>query len=364
MPKRLPIPQLERLHIEVTNVCNFKCEFCPDAIMQRRRGHMDPVLLEQILEEVAATQLARVIAFHLMGEPLIYPYIFQGIHMAVERGLNLHLTSNGSTFALWPEHIEKLIRSRLPKLTISLQTPDPVTFTLRGAPPRLSPERYFQGITDFLQAHLRSESPTQVHLKFLDTSPHPFLVPHKALSVINSGQQMRAELSAWATRALQGIPDAPDPDWMGSRIAAHRPGRWQQIRLHPRLVLETFPLDSWGNVETKHVIPARWGYCNGVSGQAGVLCDGTVVPCCKDYEGRIPLGKLALGGSLGEILAGQPACALRQGFNRLQVNNPVCQRCMGGDTPGKALARQAGSIAYFKVYRPLKQKLEPGWGEV
>ncbi|MEN9221078.1 MAG: hypothetical protein Q6M04_01430, partial [Thermostichus sp. BF3_bins_97] len=85
MPKRLPIPQLERLHIEVTNVCNFKCEFCPDAMMERRRGHMDPVLLEQILEEVAATQLARVIAFHLMGEPLISPDLFQGIHRAVAR---------------------------------------------------------------------------------------------------------------------------------------------------------------------------------------------------------------------------------------------------------------------------------------
>lgn len=364
MPKPLSMLQLERLHIEVTNVCNFKCEFCPDAIMVRRRGHMDPALLEQILDEVATTQLARVVAFHLMGEPLIYPHIFQGIHMAVARGLDLHLTSNGSTFALWPEHIDKLLHSHLPKLTISLQTPDPVTFTIRGAPPRLTPERYFAGITQFLQAHLRSDSPTQVHLKFLDTSPHPFLVPHKALSVINSAQQMRSELSAWATRVLQGIPDAPDPDWVGSQIATYRPGRWQQIRLHPRLVLETFPLDSWGNVETERVIPARWGYCNGASGQAGVLYDGTVVPCCKDYEGRIPLGQVMLGGSLLDILAGQPACALRQGFNRFQVNNAVCQRCMGADTSGKALLRQAGSIAYFKLYRPLKQKLDPGWGEV
>ncbi|MFS8818999.1 radical SAM protein [Synechococcus sp. W60.1] len=358
------IPQLERLHIEVTNVCNFKCEFCPDGIMQRRRGHMEPALLEQILEEVAATGLARVMAFHLMGEPLLYPYLFEGIRRAAELGLRLHLTSNGSTFALWPEHIEKLNRSLFAKLTISLQTPDPVTFSIRGAPPRLTPERYFAGITQFLQVHLRSSSPTQVHLKFLDTSPHPFLVPHKALSVIDSAQQMRAQLSAWARRALQGIPDAPALDWVEAQIATYRPGRWQQIRIHPRLVLETFPLDSWGNVETDRVIPARWGYCNGASGQAGILYDGTVVPCCKDYEGQIPLGQVTLGGSLAEILRGQPACALRRGFNRLQVNHPVCQRCMGGDTCIKALARQVGSVVYFKVYRPWKQRLDPGWGQV
>ncbi|MEN9202383.1 MAG: radical SAM protein [Thermostichus sp. DG02_2_bins_29] len=357
-----PVLQLERLHLEVTNVCNFKCEFCPDAILQRQRGHMDPALLEQILDEVATTGLARILTFHLMGEPLLYPHIFPAIDMAVARGLNLHLTSNGSTFALWPEQIERLIHSRLPKLTISLQTPDPVTFSIRGAPPRLTPERYFAGITQFLQAHLRSHSPTQVHLKFLDTSPHPFLVPHKALAVINSAQQMRSVLSEWATRALAGIP--VDPDWVGSQIATYRPGHWQQMRIHPRLVLETFPLDSWGNVEIEQVIPARWGYCNGASAQAGVLWDGTVVPCCKDFEGRIPLGQLRLGGSLLDLLLGQPACTLRQGFNRFQVNHPICQRCMGADTPGKALLRQVGSIAYFKLYRPLKQRLEPGWGEV
>jgi MoaA/NifB/PqqE/SkfB family radical SAM enzyme len=73
------MPQtLERLHIEVTNVCNFKCEFCPDAVMERRRGHMELALLDRLLTEVAEHQLARIVTFHLMGEPLIYPHVFEG----------------------------------------------------------------------------------------------------------------------------------------------------------------------------------------------------------------------------------------------------------------------------------------------
>ncbi|MEM9512771.1 MAG: radical SAM protein, partial [Cyanobacteria bacterium P01_E01_bin.48] len=76
---------LDRLHVEVTNICNFKCEFCPDAIMERRRGHMDFGLLERILDEVAERKLANIVTFHLMGEPLIYPHIFEAIAMAVER---------------------------------------------------------------------------------------------------------------------------------------------------------------------------------------------------------------------------------------------------------------------------------------
>ncbi|NEQ47381.1 MAG: radical SAM protein [Leptolyngbya sp. SIOISBB] len=355
--------QLDRLHIEVTNVCNFKCEFCPDAIMARRRGHMSFELLDRLLKEIADEQLARVVTFHLMGEPFIYPHIFEGIHRAVTRSLRLHLTTNGSTFHLFPDHIEQLVKSGVPKVTISLQTPDPQTFQLRGAPPRLQSEAYFEGITHYIQANLRSpESPTRIHVKFLDTTPHPFLVPHKPLDIVAGKTQMKAELTTWAERLLGDFADN-EIDWpqIHRGIRRFRPGRWQLMPLHPKLVLETFPLDSWSNVETAHVTPAQWGYCNGVTQQAGVLYDGTVVPCCKDFEGHIPLGNVT-EQPLADILADSPACQLQQDFNRLRVNHPVCQRCLGADTPTKATLRQIGSVAYFKAYSPVMRRVHPWLG--
>ena len=358
-------PQLDRLHIEVTNVCNFKCEFCPDAIMERKRGHMDLGLLERLLDEVRDRQLAKIVTYHLMGEPLIYPHIFEAIALAVERTLELHLTTNGSTFHLRPDHITKLVQSKIPKVTISLQTPDTDTFTIRGAPPRLQPDGYFDGIVEYIRANLLAEeSPTRIHVKFLDSTPHPFLVPHKPLKIVEGREQMQQELNRWASLIFDGVADAPDKDWMQEQIRAHKPGRWQAIALHPKLSLETFPLDSWGNVELgAEVIPAKFGTCNGASRQAGVLYDGTVVPCCKDYEGAIPLGN-AGEQSLADILVDSPACALRQDFNRLTVNNPICQRCIGADTKQKAIARQLASIVYFKVYTPIVRRFHPSWGEV
>ncbi len=361
--------QLERIHLEVTNVCNFKCEFCPDAIMERKRGHMDIALLKKALDEIANYSLAKVVAFHLMGEPLIYPHIFAAIDMAIARRLNLHLTTNGSTFHIRPEHIEKLIASGIPKVTISLQTPDPDTFIIRGAPPNLQPDQYFDGITQYVQANLASEnSNTRVHLKFLDTTPHPFLVPHKTMHVVEGKEQMQIQLREWCDRLLSKLPanhpERPNSAELSRRLASHKPGRWQVIELTPKLALETFPLDSWGNVESTTVIPASFGYCNGTSDQAGILYDGTIVPCCKDYDGKIPLGNLN-DHTLREILYQQrPACALREGFDKFQVINPVCKRCMGADTQQKSLLRQIGSIAYFKLYHPIMKRLNPGWGEV
>ena len=236
--------RLDRLHLEVTNVCNFKCEFCPDAVMERSRGHMDFNRLQTILREVAAADLAEIVAFHLMGEPLIYPHIFPAIATALSHNLRLHLTTNGSTFALKPEHIPQLIASGIPKVTISLQTPDPETFQIRGAPPRLLPDAYFAGITAYVQANLAAvESPTRVHLKFLDTSPHPFLVPHKPLRVVNGVEHMQAELTAWSDRLLADCPVPIDPGHIQTQIQQFKPGRWQLIWLHPKLALECFPLD-------------------------------------------------------------------------------------------------------------------------
>ena len=360
---------LERIHLEVTNVCNFKCEFCPDAIMERKRGHMDFALLTKALDEIAQKNLARIVAFHLMGEPLIYPHIFEAIQAAGDRHINLHLTTNGSTFHIRPSHIEQLVDSGIPKVTISLQTPDPDTFIIRGAPPNLKPEQYFEGITRYVQANLADEtSTTRVHLKFLDTTPHPFLVPHKAMHIVEGKEQMQQQLKEWSDRLLSifspGSPNYLTKAEIQQKLAAHKPGRWQVIELTPKLALETFPLDSWGNVESEAVVPASFGYCNGTTDQAGILYDGTVVPCCKDYDGKIPLGNLN-DCTLEDILYRRsPACELRAGFDKFQVNHPVCKQCMGADNLQKSLLRQIGSIVYFKLYNPLMKRLHPGWGEV
>lgn len=337
--------------------------------MERKRGHMDFALLTKALDEIAEKNLAKIVAFHLMGEPLIYPHIFEAIRAAGDRQINLHLTTNGSTFHIRPQHIEKLVGSGIPKVTISLQTPDPDTFIIRGAPPNLKPEQYFEGITRYVQSNLMDEtSNTRVHLKFLDTTPHPFLVPHKSMHVVEGKEQMQQQLREWSDRLLSIFPPGSlnhlSKAEIQQKLAKHKPGRWQVIELTPKLALETFPLDSWGNVESEKVVPASFGYCNGTADQAGILYDGTVVPCCKDYDGKIPLGNIQ-NNTLEEVLYRQaPACGLRGGFDKLQVTNPVCQRCMGADTPQKSFLRQIGSVAYFKIYNPIMRRLNPGWGEV
>ena len=67
-------------------------------------------------------------------------------------------------------------------------------------------------------------------------------------------------------------------------------------------------------------------FCYGLRDQLGVLADGTVVPCCLDHAGAIPLGNL-FEQSLDEVMASPRARAIYDGFTRHVAVEPLCRRC-------------------------------------
>ncbi|MBT3189052.1 MAG: radical SAM protein [Anaerolineae bacterium] len=352
----MPTSSFEHIHIEVTNVCNFACEFCPDMILKRPRGHIDLELLRKILDEVATFEGRPTVLFHVMGEPLLYPHIFDALEMAVECDLNLELITNGSTFHLIPKHIQKLIAANVPKVTISLQTPDEETFTIRGEMKNLSADDYFQGIINFTRENMRSDSKTIVQVKFMDSTPTFFSVPYKTLRVIKGRDELRHHLSDWKKKFLQGtIPDSDLEELLKKKFGKLLLGVPQFFKIHPKIVLYSFPLENWGNLDEDEFYPAKIGYCDGAVGQMGILQDGKVTPCCTDYEGLIPLGNVN-ENSLVEILENDATRTLRECFDRMRVDDPLCQQCLGANTRGKSLVRQVGAIAYYKLMKPIFRK--------
>ncbi len=74
---------------------------------------------------------------------------------------------------------------------------------------------------------------------------------------------------------------------------------WKSRKLEGRIYLNLDKRFAWPDIE----LPAiqTKGFCYGLQTHAGVLVDGTVVPCCLDAAGNIPLGNI-LENSLAEIL--------------------------------------------------------------
>jgi len=67
-------------------------------------------------------------------------------------------------------------------------------------------------------------------------------------------------------------------------------------------------------------------FCRGLRDQIGILCDGTVVPCCLDHEGDIALGNL-FEQDLGDILLSSRVQDMLRGFEQGTASEELCRRC-------------------------------------
>jgi radical SAM protein with 4Fe4S-binding SPASM domain len=106
------------------------------------------------------------------------------------------------------------------------------------------------------------------------------------------------------------------------------PEPWQEtrkgIRIGDRIFLEYGDKFDWPDLSAPE--GSDRVFCYGLRDQLGVLCDGTVVPCCLDHEGDIPLGNLHTQ-SMEEILDSPRAKAIYQGFQTGKAPEELCRKC-------------------------------------
>lgn len=110
------------------------------------------------------------------------------------------------------------------------------------------------------------------------------------------------------------------------------PDEWTKIRrgnsqrLSDRIFLEWGERFDWPDLNAPECPPDADIFCYGLREQIGILVDGTVVPCCLDADGNIPLGNI-YSESLDEILATPRARAMYDGFTRRQAVEELCRKC-------------------------------------
>ena len=113
-----------------------------------------------------------------------------------------------------------------------------------------------------------------------------------------------------------------------AELARRFPQPWEEfrrsLRLAPRVFLESGDMFDWPDMSAAEL--GESCFCYGLRDQVGVLCDGTVVPCCLDHDGDVPLGNL-FERELDEILASPRAVSIREGFSRRRAVEELCRRC-------------------------------------
>ena len=268
---------LKKVYLEITNICNLSCVFCPGTERKAR-------MLSREEFEVLAAKLrphAEYLYFHLMGEPLLHPLLGDFLEIAGELGFRVMITTNGT---LLMQKAEILCESpALLKVNISLQSFE------ANAGGEL--ERYLDGCLAF--AEKASAAGKRCEFRLWN---------HNGLDSLNSRIETRLEQSF------------PKP-WKKSREG------W---KLKENIWLEPGDRFDWPDLDGDD--RGERCFCYALRDQVGVLCDGTVVPCCLDHEGDLALGNL-FDQDLDTILQSERARAIRDGFSRRTAIEVLCRRC-------------------------------------
>ena len=106
----------KRVYLEISNICNLSCSFCP--IDQRQQETMSLDHFQKIIHQVKP--LTEQICLHLMGEPLAHPNFKEVLEICSENNCKIQLTTNGILLKKWSELI--LSHQSVVQVNISLQS--------------------------------------------------------------------------------------------------------------------------------------------------------------------------------------------------------------------------------------------------
>lgn len=269
--------RFQKVYLEISNVCNLSCRFCPGT---RRK----PKVMTEAEFSVLLPRLrpwTDFLYFHLMGEPLCHPSLDRFLKAAGDLGFKVILTTNGTL--LEKQQAMLLHAPGLHKINISLHAFEANNLAVPF-------EAYLTQCFAFGKA-----------------------AEGKKLVVFRLWNHGGAD--ARNGEILSALEEFFPKPWVTER---------KGIRIGNRVYLEYGDKFDWPDLTAeKH---GDQVFCYGLRDQIGVLCDGTVVPCCLDHDGDLALGNL-FESEMADILESDRAKAIYAGFQRRYAAEELCKKC-------------------------------------
>jgi len=279
--------RFKKVYIEISNVCNLQCSFCPE--VERDKRFMEPALFRNVISAVAP--LTEEVCFHLMGEPLLHPEFDAYVMFCQSLNVRVQITTNG--ILLDEKRSAALLNPAVSQVNFSLQS-------FGDNFPEKENTHYLQKIFEFTQRAMGQRPDLYINFRLWNEGAAGSHASNETLF-----RQIREGLGVEFNpvtdiRRKKNIP-------LKGRVSLHRDSRFR-----------------WPN--PRDPVRSLSGFCHGLSSHIGILADGTVVPCCLDKEGVINLGNCA-SQRVDDIVQSPRARAMRNGFQNGTLVEDLCQKC-------------------------------------
>ena len=265
-----------RVYVEITNICNMSCSFCHGHSRKPRK--MTKGEFSLVLDKL--TGITEYIYYHLMGEPLTHPELPEFLKMARDRGFRSIITTNGT---LLKKRGDEIISSGLHKVSISLHSFEDGDDE--------SYEKYIKEVSDFA---LKAAEAGVIVVFRLWNRGHDGGRNETAIKLLQLNLQ-----GEWSENA-------------------------RSVKIRERVYLEYGDRFGWPDMESP--VQGKRFFCYGLRDHFGVLCDGSIVPCCLDSEGTVTLGNIFTDDVI-DVLTSPRAEGIVKGFDRGKASEELCRRC-------------------------------------
>lgn len=280
--------KFKKIYIEITNSCNLSCNFCPKT--SRKLEFMDKSSFEYIIKSIRP--YTDYVYFHLMGEPFLNKELEYFLKVSKENELKVNITTNGT---LINKVSEILLKSEsLRQVNISIHSfeanEDSVDFN-----------EYIENIISFAkEATEKTNIICSLRLWNLDT-------------VYKASNNMNISI-------FKLLKDRFNLEEDLEKILQEK----NSFKLKRNLYISMGEKFKWPSLKEEEL--GERVFCYGLRDHVGILVDGTVVPCCLDSEGIIPLGNI-FNSTFKEILNSKRAKDIYEGFSNRKAVEELCKKC-------------------------------------
>ena len=270
----------KKIYIEITNICNLRCEFCPQT--NRKKEYMSLDKFEEVIMKIH--KHTKLVCLHVKGEPLLHNDL-EGILKILEKyNLKINITTNGT-----------LIKEKL-KIIKESKAVRQINFSIHSI--------------------MQNEKLNKQYLQ----------------DIFECAEELNDTIISYRLWNLQSIKENDINNSIIKMIESYY--NLQNLKqslqensffkVRENIFINQDIEFTWPDINKEVIIEK--GKCLALKDQIAVLVDGTVVPCCLDNNGDIPLGNI-FEETINNILEKPKSKIIKSNFENGVITCNLCKTC-------------------------------------
>lgn len=278
------IKKFSKIYVEITNICNLKCEFCLET--KRKKKFMSIAEFEHIINQIK--DYTNLILLHVKGEPLLHPNLRELLEICLKNNIKVNITTNTT---LLEKNFDILYKNNaIRQLNLSIHDLEQNNIDI---------ENNFKKIIDIVNS--------------LKKNNDELIISYRLWNIEEIGKNKKNKMFLNILEKEYGMKDIIE-----------KCTQKDFVKLSENVFLNQDIKFVWPNINGE--IISEVGKCYGLKKQIAILVNGDVVPCCLDTDGDIVLGNI-FNNTLEEILNSEKSKKIVDGFNNNKLIEELCKRC-------------------------------------